>query len=88
VWISQLSLVAKYQCEAERDGLSTSAVRDPSFMDNFKKPSKQIERLAATLILTPFSRRLAHSLRVHVVKCIGEDNVIDPLQRRLKQKRS
>jgi hypothetical protein len=83
-----ISLVARHRCEAERDGLSTSAVRDPSFMDNFKKPSKQIERLAATLILTPFPRRLAHSLRVHVVKCVGEDNVIDPLQRRLKQKRS
>jgi hypothetical protein len=24
----------------------------------------------------------------HVVKCVGEDNVIDPLQRWLKQKRS
>jgi hypothetical protein len=43
-----------------RDGLSTRGIGDPGFMDNFKNSSKQIERLAATLILTPVSRRLAH----------------------------
>jgi len=38
-----------------RDGLSTSAIGDPIFTDNFKKSREQIERLAATLILTPFA---------------------------------
>jgi hypothetical protein len=38
-----------------RDGLSTSAIGDPIFTDNFEKSTEQIERLAATLILTPFA---------------------------------
>jgi hypothetical protein len=71
-----------------RDGLSTSATIGAIFRDNFKISSEQIDRFAATLILTPFASAACARQRVRVVKCVGEDNVIDPLQRRLKQKRS
>jgi hypothetical protein len=54
----------------------------------FKENSEQIERPAATFILTPFATAVARNRRVHVVKCVGEDNVIDLLRRWLKQKRS
>jgi hypothetical protein len=40
------------------------------------------------LILTPFATASCARRRVNVVKCVGEDNVIDPLRRWLKQKRS
>jgi hypothetical protein len=49
---------------------------------------QEIERQAATLILTPFATASCARRRVDVVKCVGEDNVIDPLYRSLKQKRS
>jgi hypothetical protein len=54
-----------------------------------KKSSEQIERPAATLTLMPFATAAcAPRARSHVVKCVGEDNVIDLLRRWLKQKRS
>ena len=55
------------------------------FTVNFKKPTEQIER---TLILTPFTTAACAQLARPCLKCVGEVNVIDPLQRRLKQKRS
>jgi hypothetical protein len=53
---------------------SQSGFVDSSSRDLLQK----IERLAATLILTPFATAACARLRVEVVKCVGEDNVIDP----------
>ena len=47
--------------------------------------SEQIERLPATLILTPFATAACALSRAFMcLKCVGEDNVIDPLHRWLK----
>jgi len=45
----------------------------------FKKSSELIERLTATLILTPFAPATRPARVFYRVKCFGEDNVIDPL---------
>jgi hypothetical protein len=71
------------------DGLSTSAIGGPGLMNNFQKSNEQIERLCGHL--DPDAVRhggLRATARFRVAKCVDEDNVIDPLERWLKQKRS
>jgi len=71
------------------DGLSTSAIGGPGLMNNFQKSNEQIERLCGHL--DPDAVRhggLRATARFRVAKCVDEDNVIDPLERSLKQKRS
>ncbi|HVB82055.1 MAG TPA: hypothetical protein VNE82_19165 [Candidatus Binataceae bacterium] len=71
------------------DGLSTLTTRNPNLMDaNSKQTVEKVERLAVTLISMPFATAACTRQRVDVVERVGEDTVIDSLQRSLKQKRS
>lgn len=47
---------------------------------------EKIARLAATVILSPSSTTGGARLRVRMVKCVDEANVINPFHRSLKRK--